>query len=164
MKNIDFKKVLFKGVFSVMACDGEVAESEVAEMKEMLTNSPYFEGLDHDVEMKAAYQDLKINGVKSLDNFFNLLKSSELSEKQEFQLVEVLVRMVEADGKIDDSELSFMHQVKSTLKQLTDEKIIISFPRHIDMLLDLGRFENHPLHQNFGDLDWGALDSFDINN
>ena len=69
MKNLDFKKVLFKGVFSVMACDGEVAESEVSEMKEMLANSPYFEGLDHDVEMKAAYLDLKVNGVKSIDNF-----------------------------------------------------------------------------------------------
>jgi len=164
MKNMDFKKVLFKGAFSVMACDGEVAESEVAEMKEMLTNSPYFEGLDHDAEVKAAFEDLKTNGVDSIANFFRLLKSSELSERQEFQLIEVLVRMVEADGKIEDSELSFMHQIKSTLKHFTDEKIVINFPRHIDMLLDLGRFENHPLHKNFNDLDFGALTSFGLNN
>ena len=162
MKNKEFKKVLFKGAFSVMACDGEVAESEVVEMKEMLSNSPYFDGLDHNAEMKTAFDDIKANGTKSIDNFFELLKSSELSERQEFQLVEVLVRMVMADGKIEDSELFFMHNIKSTLKQLTDEKLIINFPRHIDLLLDLGRFENHALHQNLGNIDFGALSDFNL--
>lgn len=157
MKNKDFKKVLFKGAFSVMACDGDVAESEVAEMKEMLSNSPYFDGLDHEVEMKAAFDDIKSNGTKSIENFFKLLKSSELSERQEYQLVEVLVRMVEADGKVEDSELFFMHNIKSSLKQLTDEKIIINFPRHIDLLLDLGRFESHELHRDLGNIDFSAL-------
>lgn len=160
MKNMDFKKVLLKGAFSIMACDGEIAESEVAQMKEMLLNSPYFDGLEHDVEMKAAFEDIKSNGSRSIENFFNLLKSSELTERQEFQLVEVLVRMIEADGKVEDSELFFMHSIKSSLKQLTDEKIMINFPRHIDLLLDLGRFENHELHQNLGNIDFGLLDEF----
>jgi uncharacterized tellurite resistance protein B-like protein len=162
MKNKDFKKVLLKGVFSVMACDGEVAESEVVEMKEMLSNSPYFDGLDHDAEIKAAFDDIKSNGTKSIDNFFTQLSSSELSEKQEFQLVEVLARMVEADGKVEDSELFFMHKIRSSLKQLTDEKIIINFPRHIDLLLDLGRFESHELHQDLGNIDFGALGNLNI--
>jgi len=162
MKNKDFKKVLFKGAFSVMACDGEVAESEVAEMKEMLSNSPYFDGLDHDAEMKAAFDDIKSNGTKSIENFFTLLKSSELSERQEYQLVEVLARMVEADGKVEDSELFFMHNIKSSLRQLTDEKIIINFPRHIDLLLGLGRFESHELHQDLGSIDFGALGDLNV--
>lgn len=164
MKNKDFKKVLFKGAFSVMACDGDVAESEVVEMKEMLSNSPYFDGLDHETEIKIAFDDIKANGTKSIENFFNLLKSSDLSERQEFQLVEVLARMVEADGKVEDSELFFMHKIKSSLRQLTDEKIIRYFPRHIDLLLDLGRFESHELHHDLGNIDFGALGNLSVTN
>lgn len=162
MKNKDFKRVLFKGAFSVMACDGEVAESEVAEMKEMLSNSPYFDGLDHENEMKIAFEDIKANGTKSIENFFSLLKSSDLSERQEFQLIEVLARMVEADGKVEDSELFFMHKIKSSLKQLTDEKIIINFPHNIDLLLDLGRFESHELHHDLENIDFCALGDLSI--
>jgi|1048.fasta_scaffold116054_2 uncharacterized tellurite resistance protein B-like protein len=162
MKNKDFKKVLFKGAFSVMACDGEIAEIEVAEMKEILSNSPYFDGLDYDAEMKAAFDDIKSNGTKSIENFFTLLKSSELSEKQEYQLVEVLARMVAADGKVEGSELFFMHNIKASLKQLTDEKIIISFPLHIDMLLDLGRFESHELRQDLENINFGALGDLNV--
>jgi uncharacterized tellurite resistance protein B-like protein len=164
MKNTEFKKILFKGVFSVMACDGEVSEAEVVELKEMLANSPYFDGLDHDAEMKAAFKDVVANGTQSVNNFFSLLKSIELSERQEFQLVEVLVKMVVADGKIDDNELFFMHNIKSSLKLLTDAKIIINFPRHIDLLMDLGRFESHSINHNLSEIDFGALGDLTINN
>ena len=157
MKNKEFKKILFKGAFSVMACDGEVAESEVAEMKEMLSNSPYFDGLNYDVELKEAFADIKNNGTKSIELFFEKLKSISLSKKQELQLIEVLVRMIEADGKVEDSELHFMHKVKSALKQLSDVNIIVHFPRHFDWFMNLERFEQQELHQNLSNIDFGAL-------
>jgi uncharacterized tellurite resistance protein B-like protein len=164
MKNKDFKKILIKGAFSVMACDGEIAESEVTEMKEMLSNSPYFDGMDYDLELKNAFNDIKANGVKSIEGFFNQLNIIELSERQEIQLLEVLVRIVEADGKIDDSELYFMHKIKSTLKQLSDEKIIINFPRHIDILMDLSRFESHSFETKLTNIDFGGLSDLSIGN
>ena len=157
MKNKEFKKILFKGAFSVMACDGEVAESEVAEMKEMLSNSPYFDGLNYDVELKEAFADIKNNGTKSIELFFEKLKSISLSKKQELQLIEVLVRMIEADGKVEDSELHFMHKVKSALKQLSDVNIIVHFPRHFDWFMNLERFEQNDLRQNLNSIDFRAL-------
>ncbi len=59
MKNIEFRKILFKGVFSTMACDWEVAESEVAEMKELLGNSPYFDGLNQEIKFRLAFSNIK---------------------------------------------------------------------------------------------------------
>ena len=107
MKNIEFRKILFKGAFSVMACDGEVAESEVAEMKEMLGNSPYFDGLDHETELKLAFADLK---------------------------------------------------------KLSDEKLIVHFPRHIDILLDLGKYSVKPLQSNLEAIDLNAFDNLNLTN
>lgn len=162
MKNKEFKKILFKGAFSVMACDGEVAEAEVSEMKEMMSNAPYFDGLEHDAELKTAFEDIKVNGTKSIESFFQLLKSSQLSEKQELQLVEVLIRMINADGKVEDSELHFMHKIRSSLTQLSDINIIVHFPHDFDMLMDLERFESHELHNDLGNIDFGALEDLAI--
>lgn len=164
MKNIDFRKILFKGAFSVMACDGEVAESEVAEMKEMLANSPYFDNLDHETELRLAFADLKQNGLKSIQMFFQTLEDTDLSERQELQLVEVLVRMAQADDKIDDNELVFMHNIKSRLKKLSDEKLIVHFPRHIDILLNLGKFSAKPLQSNLETIDLSAFDNLSLTN
>ena len=163
MKNIEFKQMLFKGAFSVMACDGEVHETEIAEMKEMLSNSPYFEGLDHVTELKAAFDDVKINGSKSIERFLKTLGDTDLNERQEFQLIEVLCRIVMADSKVDDSELHFLHNVKTKLKKFTDEKIIINFPRHVDLLIDIGHFEGQSLREGLEDIDFGELNNLTIN-
>ncbi len=164
MKNIEFRKILFKGAFSVMACDGEVAESEVAEMKELLCNSPYFDGLDHEVELKLAFSDIKENGLKSIQSFFQTLETSDFSERQELQILEVLIRMVQADNKIDENELIFMHNIKNRLKLLSDEKIIVHFPRHIDLLLDLGQFVSKPLKSNLEMIDLNSFNSLNVSN
>lgn len=164
MKNIEFRKILFKGAFSVMACDGEVAESEVAEMKELLSNSPYFDGLDYEVELKLAFSDIKENGLKSIQSFFQTLETSDFSERQELQILEVLIRMVQADNKVDENELVFMHNVKKRLKQLSDEKIIVHFPRHIDLLLDFGQFVSKPLKSNLEMIDLNSFNNLNVSN
>lgn len=162
MKNKDFKQMLFKGAFSVMACDGEVHETEIAEMKEMLSNSPYFEGLDHVAELEAAFDDVKVNGSKSIERFLTTLENANLNERQEFQLIEVLCRIVMADSKVDDSELHFLHNVKTKLKKFTDVKIIINFPRHVDLLIDIGHFEGQSLREGLENINFEALDNLTI--
>jgi uncharacterized tellurite resistance protein B-like protein len=145
MKPIDFKKILFKGAFSVAACDGEIADSEIAELKEIMQNSLYFDGLDYESEIKSAFEDIKTNGSKAIQNFFNNLKNIDLSERQEFQLLEVLIKVVQADGHIAESELHFLHSVKINLKQVTDEKIVSKLPKHLNLLLNTSQFANYTL-------------------
>ena len=53
--------------------------------------------------------------------------------------------MIQADTKVEDNELKFLHLAKSKLK--TDEQtLIIKFPNHIDYLLD---FNNYGLLEEF---------------
>ncbi|WP_291727849.1 TerB family tellurite resistance protein [Bernardetia sp.] len=161
MKNKEFKKVLFKAAFSVMACDGEVAESELLEIKEMLKNTLYFEGLNYEEELQVALEDLKGNGLQSIESFFNVLKGADLSELQELQLLEVLIRMIHADDKVDENELIFMHRVRRSLSVLSDAKIMVRFPKNINLLLNLSKYNAKPFHSNLGTMNLKAFD--DIN-
>ena len=70
--------------------------------------------------------------------------------------------MVQADNKVDDNELVFMHNIKNRLKKLSDEKIIVHFPRHLDILLDLGKFSAKPLQSNLETIDLNAFDNLNL--
>lgn len=158
MKPIDFKKILFKGAFTVAACDGEIDETEVATLKEMMTHSLYFEGLDYDSEIKNAFDDIKTNGSKAIQDFFINLKNADFSERQEFQLLEVLIKLVEADGHVADSELHFLHNVKVNLKQVTDAKIVTKLPKHLNLLLSTSQFANYALKDDLKNINISGFD------
>ena len=62
--------------------------------------------------------------------------------RSEILLIEVLLRMILADGKVDESELKFLHMAKSKLK--TDEQtLIVKFPHQIDYLMDFNSYGSH---------------------
>jgi hypothetical protein len=46
MKNSEFKDFLFKSAVIAMACDGNIAEEEIAEIKNIVSNEIYFMGYD----------------------------------------------------------------------------------------------------------------------
>jgi hypothetical protein len=63
------------------------------------------------------------------------------------QLIEVLLQIINADEQTEESELKFLHLVKSKLK-VDQETLIVEFPNNIDQLLD---FKNYGLHNEFTD-------------
>jgi uncharacterized tellurite resistance protein B-like protein len=138
------------------------SESEVAKMKELLGNSPYFDGLNQEIKLKLAFSDIKENGLKSIQSFFQILEISDFSERQKLQILEVLIRMVQADNKVGENELIFMHNIKNRLKQLSDEKIIVHFPSHINLLLDLGQFVSKPLKSNLEMIDLNSFNNLNV--
>lgn len=158
MKNIAFKKVLFRAAFSVMACDGEIHESEVAELKDMAENSLYFDGLDHEIELNELVNEMRLKGSQAIKEFFTLIEQWGLSEKQEFQMIEVLVRIVEADDKVDNSELHFIHNIRRHLK-ISDESLIVSFPRHVGLLIGLEHHGEADIQPGLQGLDFGNVDN-----
>jgi hypothetical protein len=72
-------------------------------------------------------------------------RKRELHEHQEILLIEVILRMIHADNKIEDSELKFLHIVKSKLK-IDEHTLIIKFPNEIDILIDIN---NYGLNKEF---------------
>src|SRR5690606_23275999 len=93
----EFKKMLFKGAFSMMACDGNIHTNEINEIKALAQNSPYFSDLDYEMEIIEARNELRIEGAKSIERFLAGIGQSDLTEKQELMLIEVLIKIIEAD-------------------------------------------------------------------
>lgn len=136
MRGIEFKKVLFKAAFVVMACDGEVHQSEVDEIHAIANDELYFDGLDIDKELKALLSELKDKGHDLVNQFFELINNTKFSDLQEFQMLEVVLRIIEADDKIDDNEVNFLQQMKKCL-DVSDITLITKFPRHVDILVNV---------------------------
>jgi uncharacterized tellurite resistance protein B-like protein len=122
MKTEAFQNLLLNSAVSVMACDGSIDESEIAEIK-------------------------KQNGKKAINEYLNELSQLNLNEKQELLLIEVLIRTIESDNKIEDSEVKFLQMVKSKLG-ISEETIITQFPKQMKYLID---FQNYGLHEEFTD-------------
>lgn len=154
----EFKKMLFKGAFSMMACDGNIHTNEINEIKALAQNSPYFSDLDYEMEIIEARNELRIEGAKSIERFLAGIGQSDLTEKQELMLIEVLIKIIEADEQIESSELKFMQMIKENLK-VNEETLVAKFPTHIDYLLDMEHYgANISFAENIESLNLEALD------
>lgn len=147
MKADSFQNFLLKSAIAVMACDGSIDESEISEIKKMANGEIYFMGFDIDEPFKINLDYVKQNGKKAINEYLNELEHLNLNEIQELQLIEVLVRTIESDKKIDDNEVKFLQMVKSKLT-VPEEIIIAKFPKQMNYLID---FHNYGLDREFTD-------------
>ena len=147
MKTEAFQEFLLKSAISVMACDGSIDEAEIAEIENMAKNEIYFMGFDIKGPFEKSLNYIKQNGKKAINEYLNELSQLNLNEKQELLLIEVLIRTIESDNKIEDSEVKFLQMVKSKLG-ISEETIITQFPKQMKYLID---FQNYALHEEFTD-------------
>lgn len=145
MKNIAFKNFLFKSAVMAMACDGDIAEEEINEIKNIVVNEIYFMGYDYEESLKRNIEDIKVNGRNAINQYLNEIVTNDLNEPQEILLIEVLLRIIRADKKVEESELKFLQMAKSKLKT-DDQTLIVKFPNQIDYLMD---FNNYGLNTEF---------------
>lgn len=147
MKNLDFKDFLFKSAIMAMACDGDIAETEIEEIKTIVANEIYFMGYDFEEPLKNNIHNIKANGKDAINQYLKEIGTNNLNEPQEILLIEVVLRIIEADNDVQSSELKFLQMVKAKLK-VDEQTLIVKFPKQIDHLLD---FHNYGLHQEFTD-------------
>jgi uncharacterized tellurite resistance protein B-like protein len=135
MQNSEFNQLLFKVVFYAMACDGEIHESELAELKEMLESSPYFNEVPDNTRFNQIMTDFKNKGAAVIADFIAELNLCKLQKRQGILLTEALIRMIEADGDIAKSEIFYLQQITKALK-LENKDLMIRFPNHISLWLN----------------------------
>ena len=145
MKNIDFKTFLFKSAVMAMACDGDIADEEIKEVKNIVTNEIYFMGYDFEEQLKNTIENIKVNGKNAINQYLQEIATNGLNEHQEILLIEVLLRIILADEKVEESEIKFLQMVKARLK-IDEQTLIVKFPHHIEVLMD---FNNYGLHEEF---------------
>ena len=107
MESIDFKKILLRTSFGVMACDGHVHPAEIDELKTISTGTKYLEGIDIDSELKNITAEF--NGQKRtfFQENFKQLADAGLSDSDKLIVIDVVLRMIAADDRVDENEAKF---------------------------------------------------------
>lgn len=135
MKSHDFQKLLFQSAVSAMAVDGEIHNKEIEELKSIVKSTAYFLDFDFDKELEENISNIKKNGKDAINHYLLLLSTSDLSEKQEIILMEIVLRMLEADQVFGGNELKFLQMVKAKIKT-SEEVLVMKFPKQIDYLMN----------------------------
>lgn len=117
-----FKKILFKVAFCTMACDGHIDQREIDELKIMDKKTSYFSDIDLSDELKKLVNDFKEKGAQVIEELFELLRKTKLNPIQELLVLEVALRIANADERIDENEVKFINFLRSKL-ELHDETI-----------------------------------------
>jgi len=117
-----FKKLLFKVAFCTMACDGYIDKREIEELKVMDKKTSFFEAIDLSEELKQLIKDIDNKGTKVIEDLFSCLRETKLNPIQELLVLEVALRIINADNKHDENEIKFIHLLRSKL-ELHDETI-----------------------------------------
>jgi|TARA_B110000971_G_scaffold214467_1_gene246575 uncharacterized tellurite resistance protein B-like protein len=115
MESIEFKKILFKTAFCVMACDGDIDELEIEEMKKIDSSTSYFNDIDLSNELTSLISSVKSRGKIVVQELFKTLRDNELSMVQELLIIEVALRIINADNKVDENEIKFLNLLRSKL-------------------------------------------------
>jgi uncharacterized tellurite resistance protein B-like protein len=136
MKNLEFKDFLFKTAVIAMACDGEVVESEIEELKTIVSNEVYFMDYDFEERLNLNIANIKANGIHAINQYLDDLNMINLTDHQQFIVIEVILRVIKADFNLQQNEIKFLQMVKARLK-ISEEKLIVRFPKDLDCLLDL---------------------------
>ena len=126
MDTITFDKLLFKTAFCCMASDGNIDESEISLIKSMCEESPLFINFNFQEEINLLIGKINSGGKSFIQDYFNLLKQSELTEEEELTLIDFAIQTINADKEIKYSEIKFFKNIRHRLK-VSDEKILERF-------------------------------------
>ena len=113
-------KLLVSTAFHVMACDGEIHPEELAVINQLGDNSSFFKGLDLSRELGELVHELEQNSQDSFRSYFQKLREREMELVEQFLVIEVILRTLYADQRIDENEINFLRIVIRNLGLLPE--------------------------------------------
>ncbi len=128
------QELLLKTIFACMACDGDIASEEVQVLRELIVNTDLFKELDVEVVLKKYVDSINQDGVSFLNNYLSDIAEDALSKEEQMCLVDLAFKTIEADKRIEYSEVKFFKKIRVSLS-LTDEEILAKYPDKEDFLL-----------------------------
>ena len=128
------KELYLKTVFCCIACDGDIAEEEIRLIRELGTKDKLFNDMDTEKYINAWINEINKRGSMFLQNYLNEIATEDLNEKEQLLLVSLVFNAIEADNRIEYSEVKFFKKIRSRLS-ISDETILGKFPNKEDFLL-----------------------------
>ena len=134
MEQKEFSELLLLTAFSVMACDGDIDPKEVTLISDLEKKESLFKIENLEVRLNQLVEEINKDGHGFLRNYFKKLKQAELSHIQESKLVDVTIKMIEADEIVQYTELRFFKIIHSYL-EITGDEILDEF-KHVENIED----------------------------
>ena len=128
------QELLLKTIFACMACDGDIATEEVHVLRELIDTTDLFKELDVEVILKKYIDSINKDGVSFLNKYLSDIAEATLSKEEQMYLVDLAFKTIEADKRIEYSEVKFFKKIRVRLS-LTDDEILTKHPDKEDFLL-----------------------------
>lgn len=117
---METNELYLKTLFCCSACDGEIAPEEVSLVKQISLNS-YVDSINE-------------QGSIFLKDYLSEVANSTLSNAEQVKLIELAIKMIEADNQILYSEVKFFKKIRNRLS-VSDDCILEKLPDSEDYLL-----------------------------
>ena len=128
-------ELFLKTAFCFMACDGNIANDEVEFIKKYIsTNADIFKNVDTERGINKYIDEINQQGQSFLSKYLQEIAKSNLTESDELELIKLAISIIEADSKIEYSEISFFKRMRSKLN-ISDEAILLECPNKENYLL-----------------------------
>lgn len=141
------QELYIKTIFCCMACDGDIANEEVALVHDITSKQDIFEGMDVNAIINGYVASINANGALFLKQYLKELSSQELSNEEQKMIVDFALQTIFADNRIEYSEVKFFKKIRSRLS-LTDEEILANHPDVEDFLLPDINVAEDPIWEN----------------
>lgn len=160
MNEKKFRKLLFEIAFCTMCCDGKIDEREIEELEAMNESAAFFQEIDLTEELIFLIKKFEDKGTKIIGEVFDNLKSFDLDAIQELIILEVALRIINADEVHEENEIIFLKILRSKLK-VHDEMIsdrfgkldILHTNKYSNNLKKNGRLNKFEKYVKFPELD-----------
>lgn len=146
--------------FACSACDGEIAKEEVELIKKWASSTNLFQSIDIETKLNDYVDAINKNGIVFLNQFLDFVSSSDLSKDEQLKIVDVAIKMIEADNQILYYEVKFFKRLRACLT-ISDSEILEVFPDIEDFLQPDIKTSNFDfsLESNFEQIDFSLLES-----
>lgn len=128
------KELYLKTLFSCIACDGDIAKEEVELLQNLVSEDKLFHEVDVKTLLDKWISDINEDGTTFLNSYLEDLANSKLSEQEQLTIVDLAIKAIEADNRIEYSEVKFFKKIRSRLS-ISDEAILKEHPDKEDFLL-----------------------------
>ena len=127
MEKEKFQKLLLETAFSCMACDGHIDEREINLMRELHEEKEVFGEVDIKEELNTLVSKINTDGEKFLKTILNNIKQSNISDKEELEIVRTAINIIKSDDDLDYSEIKFFKIIRTKLN-ISNDKILSVMP------------------------------------
>lgn len=128
------QELYLKTMFCCMACDGDIAQEEINMVKNLAIQMSAFRGMDIEKTLNLYVSAINQNGTLFLKKYLNELSEEVLTTEEEIQIIDLSLKIIESDNRIEYPEIKFFKKIRSRLS-VSDEQILTKHPDKEDFLL-----------------------------